>query len=236
MNLAEGAILACTVCSTAIADSVLPPIGLWAAIGAAWFLLTATLASLRRGTVPGHPRLRVAVRWVTFVGVLAVGGSGPGLGLLLFVPPAGAFVVSVCGARTRFADPVLRRYVQSLGAIALVVIGAAGVYALHIHRTRTAGEFIVQWDGAGITRDYLRRLKSKEPDSLDDYRYVVTRSRLLAGEAALRIAELGDASDLAMLESIAESGEVRYDEEKLQTAIVTLRGRLEAHGLADPVP
>lgn len=79
----------------------------------------------------------------------------------------------------------------------------AGVVMMaYILRTRTEGEFIVQWEGAAMGESRLHQLQKEEPRSLPTYRYLVEHGGPRAvAKAAARIAVVGSAKiDVPILE------------------------------------
>ncbi len=193
-------VLACGVCTTAMADAVLPPIYAWAILGPAWMLLTAGLAWWHGAKVPWHPGIRSTIVILLVTAVLAVLPLGLGVGLLLFVPPATALAMATFGSPARFPSVALRRHVRLLGIPALIAVATIAGLSMHLRATRTTGEFIVQWSSTAIGRSLLKRLRDT-PDALRDYRHIVEHGRQRpAAYAATQLAAIGNTSDLPRLQ------------------------------------
>jgi len=219
---------ACGVCASAMADAGLPPIHWWAGLATAWFLATTAISALFRIRLPVFPPAVVAFA-VPLVLFLASSSFGL-LPFVLLIPVASLpFASAFLPARGVFTNRKLRSCVLGLGTLGYVSVLALGFWSHHIRTTRTRAEFIVQWSYTPPSREYLRELKEEEPESLDEYRYILEYGNdLLVSDVAERIAALGNPEvDISLLEARLEEfqGDSYRDScvEDIQAAIEKLR-------------
>jgi hypothetical protein len=176
-----------------MADLDLPPIYAWAFLGGTWFFATALLAEVFKVRLPVFPRFL----WV--LGILA--GlyifSGISLGVMPFVlliPWAVIpFILSLFMRRPPFDNRTLRVLLWITGCVALAAILVLAFWSHRIRTTRTRAEFIVQWPHTPPAREFMIELKKEEPESLNQYRYILEHGdSLLASDMAEKIAVIGD--------------------------------------------
>ncbi len=223
--------LACSMCSTAGADSLLPPIGLWCAIALGWMLSTTALGCWQKTRVPAHPGVVGTLVILVALVLIAGYGFGFGVGLFFFAAPAAAFAAAMIRSPEQYGCTVLRRRVRWLGACALIAVAIATTMAVKIRTTRTAGEYIVQWWGTVPARSALKELGGR-PDGLPDYRFILENGTEYAAVAvAKHVAELGEKADLIALRATEEradrDGWTQSSRDALREATGQLEQRLE---------
>ncbi|HEX3531998.1 MAG TPA: hypothetical protein VH988_33485 [Thermoanaerobaculia bacterium] len=121
-----------------------------------------------------------------------------------------------------------RLAVRIVGGLHVVALAAGLVMMVHILKTRTDGEFIVQWEGAAMGQSRLHHLQKEEPRSLPTYRYLVEHASPRAvAQAAGRIALLGSPEvDGPLLEkALRRSAGEPEAAESLTAALAALRSR-----------
>ena len=182
--------LACGICVTAIADSVLPPIGLWVLLAMTWFVSGGAIRTFTRIRHPWQPPLLGSVLIAAGLWVLGAAMLGLFIVLLLFAPPIRGFVMSL------FPSPELGRGVRAtriVGWVHLCGVLCATALMVHTHLTRTTEEYISKWGFSGPGRQRLQELRGEEPRSLDAYRYILQHGNdAVACAAAERIGEIGE--------------------------------------------
>ena len=190
---------------TAACDQVLPPILLWCAIAVCWFLATAAMASFFRVTGRYVPGIVKAIGAVVGFFLLAIVFAGPPVLLLLALPSAVAAVFTFFGQSVTNWPTRFRSALRLLACIAVTMISFATVKSIHIRRTRTEAEFVLQWGDAVPSIVIVRSWESQEPQSLPNYRQIVEHGRRMfvaVSDSAERIAEIGEpAIDIPILEA-----------------------------------
>lgn len=195
-----GAMVSCSMCSTAIMDRLVPPALAWGVIGPTWMLLSGALGTIHRSRVPGNPRILISLALLVLGGYLAASSLGTMVAVFFYIPPIRAFAAATWGASARYDNPNLRRDIRRLGFLATIAIVVTASVGVHTYLTRSDGEFVVRWGGTGPARTVLLGLDPQDPASLPDYRYVVEHGpRIHVCSAAARIAEIGDRSDIDLL-------------------------------------
>lgn len=182
-------VLACSMCITALADSILPPIFLWVLIATTWFISNAVVSSAAGITLKWYPTLVLSIAIVVILFCLAGGFFGMGVMLVMFVPAAAAFVQSLSpGLRKDIPDS---KKIFWIGIFHLIGVAVASVLMIHTHLTRTPEKFIIQWDGTSIASIKFDELKAKGPQALAALRYIKENGgKGLAAEAAESIKEI----------------------------------------------
>ena len=183
-------VLACGICVTAMADSVLPPIGLWVLLAITWFIAGGAIRTFTRIRLPWQPPLLGSV--LVALGLWFLGAAMFGLFIVLplFAPPIRGFVTSLFLS----PSPEFGRGVPATRIVGWLHVGgvlcAAGLM-IHTHLTRTPEEFISKWGMNGPGQQYFQTLRAEEPRSLNSYRYLVQHGNdTVANAAAERIAEI----------------------------------------------
>lgn len=118
-----------------------------------------------------------------------------------------------------------RRVIRITGILHLIALAVAVVFAIHIRATRTDAEFISKWGNNGISGVRVEALRNDEPKSLPAYRYILTNTndRFIANRTAERLAEIGLAEDIPLLDSAL----ARLKTEPIKQAKDTLNKRLK---------
>lgn len=192
--------LACSICVTALADSVLPPIGLWVILAMTWFVAGGAIRTFTRIRLPWQPPLLGSVLLALGLWVLGAAMFGLFIVLLLFAPPIRGFVGSLFPS----PSPELARGVRATRIVGWLhvcgVVCATGLM-VHSHLTRTTEEYISKWGFNGPGQQRFQELRGDEPRSLDAYRYLVQHANdVVACAAAERIGEIGEpARDVPLL-------------------------------------
>jgi hypothetical protein len=184
--------LACSLCVTAMADSVLPPIGLWVFLAMTWFVAGGVIRTFTRIPLPWQPPLLGSVLLALGLWVLGAAMFGLFIVLLLFAPPIRGFVDSLFPSPSpEFARGV--RATRIVGWVHVFGVLCATGLMVHTHLTRTAEEYISKWGFNGPGRQRFQDLRGEEPRSLEAYRYLVQHANdVVACAAAERIGEIGE--------------------------------------------
>lgn len=213
--------VACSMCVIATSDFYLPPISLWMWIATVWFLSSGIIKTSTKIPSSVQPGITVSILILIVAAVIGMGLLGPIPLLLLALPPGLLFIQSF---RSMDASNG-RRAIRITGILHLIALAVAVVFAIHIRATRTDAEFISKWGYNGISGTRVEALRSEEPKSLPDYRYIMTHTedRFIANRIAERLAEIGLAEDLPLLDSAA----ARFNTERIKQAKETLTKRLK---------
>jgi hypothetical protein len=221
--------LACGKCVLAIFDRLLPPIHFWMVLGLAWFILNGLIAALFNQHLPAQPRLLITL-------ALAIGGYisgwavfGPWAAFILAGIAINSFLRSILPLGYKWPSLALRRAIAITGVVILCFVAYGTTQLVHILRTRTVAQFIVQWGGTTSTPLEFDKLRKREPSSLSDYRYIVTHgSNYVASRAARRIGAISNdwADTLLLKEAAKRSPANGYHAGYYQAALDTLRARL----------
>ena len=220
----------CSVCVTALADYVLPPIVVWSLFCVVWFLTTASIVPRATGRPWFMPPIGTAFLVVVGAALIGAGLLGPIPLLALGLSP---LVVSVRSLRrsppVEWQGRLLRRLrVNAIAGFAvLFVLTATAVFTLS---TRSTAEYALKWQSAGPAHAVVRDLAKSGPDSLPQLRVVVQKARpWMASEAAEGLAVFGDpAVDVPLL--IDALGRARSDDstgyaaERIRSALRRLSG------------
>jgi len=179
--------LACGTCTASIVDSFAPPVAWWIILAFSWFLAHGVIRTFAKAPLPAQPGLVGSIGLALAAAAAAAAMAGPLVVPFLMIPPLVATMLAF-GSKP-FPGRLAVRIVGGLHVAALV---AGLVMMAYILRTRTEGEFIVQWEGAAMSDLRLHQLQKEEPRSLPTYRYLVEHgsSRVVA-TAAARIALVG---------------------------------------------
>jgi|SRR6185295_11517789 len=216
--------LACGVCTASIVDSFAPPVQWWILLAFTWFLTHGAIRTLTQAPLPAQPGVLGSIGLSLAAAVMASVIAGPLVVPFLMIPPLVATVLAF--GSNPFPGRRAVRIASGLHVAALLI---GLVMSAYILRTRTEGEFIVQWEGAAMGDSRLRQLQKQEPRSLPTYRYLLEHggSRLIA-KAAERIAVVGSPEvDVPILERALRrfSNEPRATE-SLNAALTVLQGRI----------
>jgi len=184
--------LACSICVTAGADSVLPPIGLWVLLAMTRFVSGGAIRSFTQIRHPWQPPLLGSVLIAAGLWILGAGIFGLFIVLLLFAPPIRGFVRSLVPSVSAELDRGVRA-TRIVGWIHVCGVLCATALMVHTHLTRTPEEYISEWGFAGPGQQYFQELRGEEPGSLTAYRYLVQHANVVvACRAAKRIGEIGE--------------------------------------------
>jgi hypothetical protein len=183
-------VLACGICATAMADSVLPPIGLWVLLAMTWFIAGGAIRTFTRVRLPWQPPLLGSVLLALGLWVLGAAVFGLFIVLPLFAPPLRGFVTSLFLS----PSPETGRGVHAariVGWLHMCGVLCATILMVHTHLTRTPEEFVSKWGMNGPGQQHFQALRGDEPRSLNAYRYLVQHGNdTVANAAAERIAEI----------------------------------------------
>jgi hypothetical protein len=186
---------ACGQCCFAMADMVLPPIGLWCLLAASWFVASAVVASRHRVTLPLQPRLLPALGLSLIAALFGSPFVGPFVLLPLALPPALglASALKPTDVTPRLAEPArraIRRVGAVHGALALVLLGAL----VQTLATRAGVDVMLRWPYTPPMMARLHQLEQQGASALPQWRELVDRSTsgLLVAESVEQLAALGD--------------------------------------------
>lgn len=213
----------CTICATAMADSVLPPIELWALLAVTWFMSIGILHLVTAVRLPLQPTPIVSL--VVAIGLLIWGGTAALL--VLFVPCVCVFAASFIPRFVRANEKGIRA-TRLVGFVHVLALACATVLTIHILNTRTPEQYIVKWATSPNSRALLAEFREREPDSLDSYRYLARHAdELVVASVAERIAEIGDPElDISLLEeALARFGPRCTWGERIEAALNKLRDK-----------
>ncbi len=197
--LAPSSVEACSICMTAIADFLLPPILVWAAVAILLFLIASLVSGFTRSKVPGIPSFGYAL--LVALGFLVVGAMFLGLGtpVLLLIP---VILMTAKTLRMRIGNGARPSVPHLWLAYAnLAVLTCLVAFSAHAHIVRPPADFILKWQGTGPGGAALNRLCSRGPSALPDLRTVaVGGAPTTAAQAAEAIAQHGtDEVDVPIL-------------------------------------
>lgn len=127
--------LACSICITALADSVLPPIGLWVLLAMSWFVAGGAVRTFTQIRLPWQPPLLGSILLAIGLWVFGAALIGLFVVLLLFVPPIRGFVAALepspSAERTRGV-----RATRIVGWVHVCGVLCATALMVHTHLTR----------------------------------------------------------------------------------------------------
>lgn len=218
--------LACGVCTASIVDSFAPPVQGWILLAFTWFLTHGAIRTLTRAPLPAQPGLLGSIGLGLAAAVLGLAIAGPLVVPFLMIPPLVATFLAL--GSNPFPGRLAVRIAGGLHVAALLASLAMSAYIL---RTRTEGEFIVQWEGAAMGISHLHQLQKDEPRSLPTYRYLLEHgsSRLIA-KAVERIAVVGSPEvDIPLLEkALRRSSNEPQAAESITAALAALKRKTES--------
>jgi|GEM_PF-3025399 len=220
--------LACGVCAASMVDSFAPPVQWWLLLAFTWFLAHGAIRTFAKAPLPAQPGLLGSLGLALVA--LAVGGAmvGPLVVPFLMAPPLIATLLAF-GSKP-FPG---RLAVRIVGGLHVLALAAGLVMMVHILKTRTDGEFIVQWENAVMGQSRLHHLQKEEPRSLPTYRYLVEHgSPRVVAKAAERIGLVGSPEiDGPLLEkALRRSADEPRAAESLTAALAALRNRAGKSG------
>ena len=186
-----------------------------------WFLSSGIIKTSTKITSSVQPGITVSILTLIVAAVIGMGLLGPIPLLLLALPPGLLFIQSFRRMNTSNG----RRVIRITGILHLIALAVAVVFAIHIRATRTDAEFISKWGNNGISGVRVEALRNDEPKSLPAYRYILTNTndRFIANRTAERLAEIGLAEDIPLLDSAL----ARLKTEPIKQAKDTLNKRLK---------
>jgi hypothetical protein len=194
-------VYACVQCVASLSDAILPPIFIWCLIAIVWFLGTAFIRSIYKVQISGVPGIIKAIGLFVLLFVVGASMLGPIVILPLIIAPAVNYGRSFVVESVQLWGPRANMAIKLFGHIMATATVVTLIMSIYIHATRTPGQFIVQWGGSSLYS--FDELKRSEPQSLQDYRYIVENgNEISVMQAAKRIAEIGEPSvDIPKLEA-----------------------------------
>ena len=157
--LAPSSVEACSICMTAIADFLLPPILVWAAVAILLFLIASFVSGFTRSKVPGISSFGYAL--LVALGFLVVGAMFLGLGtpVLLLIP---VILMTAKTLRMRIGNGARPSVPHLWFAYAnLAVLTCLVAFFGHAHIVRPPADFILKWRGTGPGGAALNRLQQQ---------------------------------------------------------------------------
>jgi hypothetical protein len=213
--------LACGVCTASIVDSFAPPVQWWIILAFTWFLAHGMIRTFAKAPLPAQPGLLGSIGLALAAAIVAAAIAGPLVVPFLMIPPLVAIVLAF-----RSKPFPGRLAVRIVGGLHVAAFLAGLVMMAYILRTRTEGEFIVQWEGAAMGESRLHQLRKEEPRSLPTYRYLVEHGgpRVVA-KAAARIGVVGSPEvDVPILErALRRSSNEPRTAESITAALAALK-------------
>jgi hypothetical protein len=195
----------------------------WIILAFTWFLAHGVIRTFAKAPLPAQPGLLGSIGLALAAAVVASAIAGPLVVPFLMIPPLVATVLAF--GSNPFPGRLAVRIVGGLHVAALL---AGLVMMTYILRTRTEGEFIVQWEGTAMGDSRLHQLRKEEPRSLPTYRYLVEHggSRVVA-KAAERIAVVGSPEvDVPILEkALRRSSNKPRAAESITAALAALKSK-----------
>jgi hypothetical protein len=191
-------------------------------IATVWFLSSGIIKTSTKIPSSVQPGITVSILTLIIAAVIGVGLLGPIPLLLLALPPGLLFIQSFRNIDASTG----RRAIRITGILHLIALAVAVVFAIHIRATRTDAEYISKWGYNGISGTRAEALRNAEPKSLPAYRYILTntKDRFIANRTAERLAEIGLAEDIPLLDSAL----ARFQTEPIKQAKETLNRRFKS--------
>lgn len=186
---------ACGQCVAALVWTAFPPLLVWGWVGLVWFVTLSVLSAVWKRKIHNVPRPLSAVV-LAIVATLAYAMMGPLVVLALGAAALTGWLALLREERRVGSEcPLLFRvltYTTSGTAVALIVFTGAREFVTPTPRGPT--EIVLRWGGTSSGSMAFAKLKEQEPRSADAYRVIVRKGwGYLAGEAAKRLAVVGDA-------------------------------------------
>jgi hypothetical protein len=186
---------ACGGCMFQAFDYILPPIHFWCVWSVSWFLSVSFLSTITRQQFIFQPSAPIASVVVFVTHVIGLVYVGPITMLPLVLVP----VLGICQTLVQILkEPSIARVRKGVLIIAIIQVFAAlhgNSLMTHKLNARTEAyyaEKIVEWSGRHPSDLAFRRLRNKEPDSIEAYRYIVQHgSGPMVSEAAERLGSIG---------------------------------------------
>lgn len=195
-------VFACGACGMAAFDYILPPLKLWFLLSHTWIGLHLILGEFFKVKLPLQSSLATGIVVVAITFSIF---SFTGLpAFLLLIPIAAVPFIDALIVRRGARYPVkARRAILIVGAIQVIAISFCAGLTHRILTTRTEAQYLVQWGHTAPGRFRFEQLQAREPQSLEQYRYIVINgNRSCVTESAERIAVVSrDESDIAVLET-----------------------------------
>ena len=221
--------LACNICVWAIFDYLLPPLGFWMLFSTSWLLSNSVVAIRFKTEFPIHRNISLALVMILGAFVLF---ALTGLPFFLLLIPVAAFgFLKFLGDWKNVQYPVkLRRVVLVVGAIHIIALSYGAGLTYRVRATRTDAQYVARWGNLGAGKGLFEKMRGREPQSLDEYRFIVRSRRHQVVESAQRIAAISnDPADIDLIESVLRSNAFRmgeFEKEELKQSLEQLRTRL----------
>lgn len=173
---------ACSLCSTAVIEQVVPPAIPWAVIGPLWYFTLAVVGAAFGRRIPFVEGVGMTLAIYFLGGLFAAAYAGAVIPALLVLPALAGTVLALLPPRNRAVGAVGRRSGAQKSAIAIV--GAIGLAATVItgaewtnrQRARSDVDILLRWDGTGIQLSMENRLRRLGSASIPQWREVLARS------------------------------------------------------------
>jgi len=183
---------ACSMCVTASADKILPPVETWALWLTILFLLISLIGSITGERLSGIPSF---LRAFIVVSVLLLAGAGF-LGIWFMVVLALPLMIFCTGVlRTHLRSQERRFHVLkvSLAFVVIAVFIGLGGLTAHVHLTRTPAEYAIKWAHTAPGRLTMEALKGEGRSALPQFRRIAAEIEpRRSGVASDVIARYGD--------------------------------------------
>lgn len=222
---------ACGVCGWANFDYLAPPILLWLLLSVSWFSSQVIVGhTFKVSKLLFQPDLGVGLLIVLFAtGAFMVVGLP--FFFLLMPFAVGVLLEVLFFRRSSDFPPKARRAILVVGVIHVIAVSFCAGLTHRILTTRTEAQYIVKWGHTAPGRVRFEQLQAREPQSLEQYRYIVLNGRRSwVTESAERIAAVSrDESDIALLETaLRQNSFWMYDLQKdsLKKSLEQLKTRL----------
>ncbi len=226
----SGTAEACGVCVLSMVDYILPPGLFWFFYPVVGFLFMSAACSFEGERMAFIPTIGRAVVLSLVCIILGASLVGP----IATIPLGLPVIVATFRMWRLQGKSVPQKGFPNLVLVAGIAFCAVGLSVSLWGVMRRAScsqvEFMVQWPTSPITRGRLDGLRSREPESLEEYRGMIDRGvGSLDGEIAGRIAELGfwaeDSSRLERARLRHSASEEQWLSEDIAKAIEKLRTR-----------
>ncbi len=158
---------ACSVCGSAAADWILPPVKGWALLSASWFLALAAIRSWQGLSDSGIPGLRKAASIVAVVFALGVMFFGLGLvGLLL--APCLWFSLRSWVRKPQEWNPSGIVWLRTVSVAGVALLIGLSAFSVALRQQRTEPQFAADWPGSALSRSMVERWVKQLPESEDE--------------------------------------------------------------------
>jgi hypothetical protein len=169
--------IACGVCTTALIDYILPPVGLWSLLAIVWFLVLSCLVNLRGERIHGVPSFYGALALLLGLFIIGILGFGP-LGLLmLFMIPLGVAARAFWGKARYQWSYVLARDLKFVSIIGLAIFVGLAAYSAYIQRVRSPAEYALQWEGTYTGKQVLMEIAFGGEETRPELQHLITHGK-----------------------------------------------------------